>query len=606
RGPAYAATTPSARVLYEQGPSGRYLLDGTWLFRADPTLAGERLRWQSSSSTVGWVRTSVPNAWNATDESLASYLGAVGWYRRDFRLPSRDPGLSWVVRFESVNYRARVWLNGRLLGRHAVAQIPFELRLPRGLLRRNAVNRLVVRVDSRRGPSDLPPQKLDVRGRPQGGWWNYGGILREVYLRRVADVDLADVGVSVRLPCARCAATVRWEVLARNLGTRTRSATLTARLGARRVALGRISLAPGSQRKVTRAVRLTAPRLWWPDRPALYDASVTAGDGARVLQRVVRRIGIRSVRVDAGGLLRLNGRRLDVRGFGLHEDSREHGFAIDNRARDAQLGWARELGATMLRAHYPLHPHTLERADALGLLVWSEVPVYQLESSDFAKPSVRRAAVALVAANVRESRSHPSIALWSLGNELSARTGPALSRYLTDAAAAARAVDPTRPVALAISGAPTVGCQSGYEPLDVVGINDYFGWYPGATGLIADRDLLGDYLDSMRRCLPRKALIVSEFGAEANRSGPVEERGTYEFQSDWIDYQLGVFARRPWLSGAIYWALQEFRVRPGWDGGNPRPDPPIHEKGLVTFDGRRKPAFSLVRERFRATRQVDR
>ena len=94
------------------------------------------------------------------------------------------------------------------------------------------------------------------------------------------------------------------------------------------------------------------------------------------------------------------------------------------------------------------------------------------------------------------------------------------------------------------------------------------------------------------RCYPGKAILVTETGAEANRDGPVEEKGTYAFQQDYVDYHFGVYATKPWLSGAIYWTLQEFRVRPRWEGGNPRPSPPVHQKGVIGFDGTKKPAFA--------------
>ena len=84
----------------------------------------------------------------------------------------------------------------------------------------------------------------------------------------------------------------------------------------------------------------------------------------------------------------------------------------------------------------------------------------------------------------------------------------------------------------------------------------------------------------------------------------MEEKGTYAFQQDFVNFHLGVYAQKPWLSGAIYFALQEFRVRPNWDGNDPRPNPPIHEKGLVTFDGVRKPAFGDVQRIYRATPQI--
>ena len=175
--------------------------------------------------------------------------------------------------------------------------------------------------------------------------------------------------------------------------------------------------------------------------------------------------------------------------------------------------------------------------------------------------------------------------------------------YIKAAAERAHALDPSRPIGLAAAGYPSAGCQPEYGPINVIGINDYFGWYPGPNGQIADRTLLSDYLDSVRQCYPNKAIVISEFGAEANRDGPVEEKGTYAFQQDFVNFHLGVFATKPWLSGAIYFALQEFRVRPDWDGGNPRPQPPVHQKGLVSFDGVRKPAFFDVQRIFLATKQ---
>ncbi|HEY5142700.1 MAG TPA: glycoside hydrolase family 2 TIM barrel-domain containing protein, partial [Solirubrobacteraceae bacterium] len=237
------------------------------------------------------------------------------------------------------------------------------------------------------------------------------------------------------------------------------------------------------------------------------------------------------------------------------------------------------------------------------LLVWSEIPVYQVDADELAKAAVRDAAVKVLQGEIVADRDHPSIALWSIGNELSARAGPIQATYISEAVRAAKALDPSRPVGLAVAAAPTVGCQTAYAPLDVIGLNDYYGWYPGTNGVTADRDLLSEYLDGVRACYPKKALMISEFGAEANRDGPPEEHGTYAFQQEFVNFHLGVYATKPWLSGAIYWALQEFRVRPNWDGGDPRPTPPIHEKGLVTFQGAKKPAFFDVQRLFRATLQ---
>jgi beta-glucuronidase len=258
----------------------------------------------------------------------------------------------------------------------------------------------------------------------------------------------------------------------------------------------------------------------------------------------------------------------------------------------------------MIRSHYPLHPYTQERADQLGILLWSEIPVYALKTPQLAKTLVRKLAANELRDNILINGNHPSVIVWSIGNELSARPGPVQGYYISRAVKTAKALDPTRPVGLAVAGYPAAGCQTEYAPIDVLGVNEYFGWYPGPNGQIADRDLMSGYLDSVRACYPKKAIMVTETGAEANRDGPVEEKGTYAFQQDFINFHFGVYASKPWLSGAVWWAIQEFRVRPNWDGGNPRPSPPIHQKGVIAFDGAKKPGFFDLQRIFKATKQM--
>lgn len=598
------SSAPSKKVLYESGPSGRFLLDGTWLRRLDPGDTGLRSGWASAGSTDGWDRVTVPEAWNATDESMASYLGGVGWYRRDFRLPAGSPAsASWVVRFESVNYAATVWLNGRRLAFHRGAYEPFEVRLPAGLVSRTGVNRLVLRVDTRRTEADIPPATTDARGRPRGGWWNYGGILREVYLRQVNDVDLEEVTVLPALPCATCAATVRWRVTARNLSARARAIDITGRFGTRSIRVGSGRLGPGQARTYTASLKVPRPKLWSPSRPTLYAAGASVSSGGTQLQSFNRRVGVRSITVNSSGRLTLNGKLVNLRGVGMHEDSRDRGFAVDNAFRQRQLQRVKDLGAGLVRAHYPLHPNSLEWADRNGLLVWSEVPVFQLSASVLRKDEVRRRAVSAFTGMVRRLNGHPSIAIWSVGNEMSSRVGSGQEAYIDAATAAARRIDPDRPIGIAMAPSPTSECQEGYSSLDVIGANVYYGWYIGSDGYIADRELLGPDLDRLRKCYPRKAVAITEFGFEANRDGAPEERGTYQFQRELMDYYMDLFDARPWLSGQFYWALQSFRVRPNWDGGNPFPQSPIHEKGVLDFEGNKRPNFDHLRDRFRKANQ---
>jgi beta-glucuronidase len=601
--PGYPAQTPRPGALYHAGPTGRYLLGGTWLFRFDAADKGVAKGFQRNASTAGWSRVSVPNAWNATDQTAASFAGGAGFYRKDFKLPSNARRFSWIVRFESVNYRSKVWLNGRPLGSNRGAYLPFELRLPAGLLRRGKTNRLVIRVDNRRRPTDFPPSNLNPKGQPTGGWWNYGGLLREVYLRRVDRIDFSTVQVQPFLPCTTCAATVKFRVTVRNYGDKVQRVRLTTTFGNRRLSLGTAAVGAKKFATFIRSLRVARPKLWSIGAPNLYSVALRATAGKDTLAGYDLRTGIRSVKLVNGHVL-LNGKLLNVRGVGYHEDDPKLGFAINNQIRDRQLKWIKDLGATMIRSHYPLHPYTMERADELGILLWSEIPVYAVRTQYLKQRLVRELAAKELRDNILINGNHPSILIWSIGNELSSRPGPVQGLYIQRAVKTAHDLDPTRLVGLAVAGYPAAGCQPEYKPLDVIGINDYFGWYPGPNGQIADRTLLPDYLESVHQCYPTKGIFVSEFGAEANRDGPVEEKGTYAFQNDFISYHLGVFASKPWLNGALYWAIQEFRVRPDWDGGNPHPEPPIHQKGLITFDGRPKAAYAEVQKAFLATAQL--
>jgi beta-glucuronidase len=599
---AQSASTPSKKVVYQDGPTNRYLVDGQWLFRLDTANQGLTQGFQKQTGTAGWSPTTVPNAWNAQDQSSESMRGTVGWYRKDFRLPSSSSRYDWTLRFESVNYRTRAWLNGKPIGTNRGAHIPFELRLPRSAIRRGGVNRLVVRVENIRKTYDLPPSGFTRTSVPTGGWWNYGGILREVYLKRVDKVDFNTVQVLPDLPCRTCPARVNFRVTVRNFSASGQRVGISGRFGGQTVRFARKAVGAGKFATFRTSIRVRNPRLWSPKRPSLYAVrlNLRAGDSQVNSHRL--KSGIRSLKV-VGGKLHLNGLPVNIRGVSLHEDDRNVGFAIDNAIRDQYLKDSRDVGATMLRSHYPLHPYFMEQADRLGMLVWSEIPMYALKTDKLRSEIVRKTGANELRDNVLANGNHPSVSMWSVGNELSARPGPVQGDYLRRAANQARALDPTRPIAYAVAGYQSAGCQTEYAPLDIIGINEYFGWYPGPNGQIADRTQLSEYLDQVRACYPDKGIFITEFGAEANRSGPVEEKGTFEFQSDFITYHLGVYNTKPWLSGALYWTIKEFRVRPEWDGGNPRPQPPIHQKAVITFDGVRKPGFGDLQRGFQAVDQ---
>lgn len=594
---AHAGEPPSDRVLYGDGHSGRLLLDGTWLYRADPQDTGLFAGWQNEVATDGWSRVRVPGAFNAGDDSPDSQRGSIGWYRRDITLPAGMRGGDFKLRFEAANYRATVFLNGVRVGTHEGGYIPFEV--PARLIDRDGVTRLVVRVDSRRGEGDLPPlRESDVTGLPGGGWWNYGGLIREVYLRRYRDVDIEDLHVDPQLACATCAAIVRFDALVRNDPGGARKVRLVARIAGRTVRTKPIRVPSNRARVITTRVRIPKPRLWSPGKPRLqrYEASLMTGRST--LSSWSGSTGIRRIEVDSLGRVKVNGRRVIFRGASIHEDHPLVGAALTPGARERLFARLKQLNGNITRAHYPLHPQFYELADRAGVVIWDQVPFYRIREEHIT-PSVRAKGLTYLEAMIRRDRNHPSVMAYSVANELSRNVRPSQERYLRDARGVIDRLDPSRLSAIDIAGYPSQRLVRAYRSFDAIGTNAYFGWYPGPVGSVLNREVLGPYLDQLHQYYPRSALFVTEFGAEANRQGPREEKGTFDFQSDFMRDHLATYDSKPYLNGAIAWILQDFKVRPGWDGYNRRPSPPYNKKGLIDELGNRKPAFALTARSYR-------
>lgn len=595
--PAHALDTPSAKTLYDDGHDERYMLDGRWLFRADPDDQGVAQGFHLQQATDGWSPVSIPNAWNAGDDSADSQRGGVGWYRKDFKLERGRRSGSYRFRFESVNYRATVWLNGQLIGSNEGAQVPFEL--PASKLSRNGGNRLVVRVDSRRSDSDVPPMReSDVTGLPGGGWWNYSGITREVYLRRYDDVDLEHIRVRPQIACRTCDARVLITATLRNDRGGRRKVRVSGTFGGRRWRTRPVSIPSGRTRDVSTSFTVRNPRLWSPDRPSLYDVKARVTRGRSVLAGWSGHSGVRSIDVDGNGRVLLNGRPITFRGASIHEDHPTIGSALTPRKRKQIFANLLRLNANITRAHYPLHPEFYELADRFGVMIWDQVPVYRMRDS-LLTSFVRRKGLRLLDAMIKRDWNHPSVLSWSVANELSRNVDPNQGRYIEDALRRIKRLDPTRLTSIDIAGYPSVRLRPTYRKFDALGVNSYFGWYPGPVGSVLNREVLGPYLDQLHAYYRRQALFITEFGAEANRDGSADEKGTFAFQTQFMKDHLREYDKRSFVNGAIAWILQDFKVRPGWDGYNRKPSPPYNKKGLVDENFNRKPVFDDVARLYR-------
>ena len=606
---------PGGKPLIREGQVNRELLGGTWYFRQDDAFVGEQERWFDRDDLTGWSAVTVPHNWNATDTT--DNKPSIGWYRKDFTLPSSPKKARhfWKVRFEGNNYRTKVWLNGEELA-FFTGYFPFEVLLSN--LRRGH-NTLVVEVSSLRSSSDLTHWRpAAFNGFGTGGWWNFGGILREVYVRRVDTVDVEHVTALPRVRRVGGPARVEVRTTLRNFTKKDRDVSLIITISGQRFRIEPETVPALGRRELSETFIIKRPRLWAPRAPQLYNMSVSAVTDRQARGSYRLSFGVRKIETMPGGIIRLNGKRLNLRGASVHEDDAQEGGALSQATRTLLLNRLQNLGATITRSHYPLHPAFIEALDRAGIMYWVDAPVYQVPTSNWNRSGVRKLAVRAATLTVRNSINNPSILTWSLADE-PAEAGPNLGtyapsvvRYIRAASEAVRELDDTRLVGLdrqSRVGEPYT--TDAHQYLDVLGVNEYFGWYRSVAENLPDQpstttaDLSG-YLDALHAANPDLPLLVTEFGAEATRSGPVEQKGTFEFQRKWVMDHLAIHGSKPFVNGSIHWALRDFRIHQTWQGGAPDEysQPPWHNKSLIEENNHRKPVFLDVARLLRRTKPL--
>jgi beta-galactosidase/beta-glucuronidase len=548
-----------------------------------------------------WRPANVPSAFEGV--ARAPQLGGtLKLYRLRFTAPDVED-FDWAFKFEQVRRRATVSLNGKRIGVSIDPYTPFQV--PARGLRPGKVNTLEVLVDSRKDPR-LPE-----------GWWNWGGIVRPVSMAPVGAVSLSDLALMPAVHCTGpatgCSAALVIDGVLGKLpkAPDAKPPVLKIRLKAPN---GKVTFhhavlrgSTAGRRRQKIQIAMPRPQLWSPDRPRLYDARATLRWGKGTYQVEKRKLGFRSVQV-RDGVLRLNNRPINLRGASIHEDAPGRGPALSGYDMDTVVRELKELGANMTRSHYALSEGLLRRFDEAGILVYNQAPIWQRDhGANLLRTTLDRArAVAQVRRTVMAARGHASVIVHSVGNELTFTPDrrPRSRRFMLDAAEVARDYDPIHPIAIDIKTRPWLPRQRTYEAFDLIGINQYFGWYPW----VEDFNTLEPFLNLMRGYYPEQALVMTEFGAEGRpdmAADPADVKGSYAFQANHVARTIDLIDRLPFMSGAVHWTLREFEIFPDWRGGainGPGPNDNIrHHKGVLTYDGARKPAWQALRDRYART-----
>lgn len=571
---AFAAQRSTWRDAITLGDRPRESLSGEWFFTLDLFDEGLRQRWYADEPTApeDWR---VPRDYDAgAGETLTvpgcftvakpewRYFEGGAWYTRTLDLPTLPPTERLFLRLGAANYEARIFLNGTFITSHQGGSTPIFAELT-GHVRAGG-NRLQIQVDNRRRPSHVPMDHFD--------WFNDGGLYREVDLIRLPAVFLRRMSLAL-MPGSNFQQIRAQVSLSDPEAGEVR--VVIPELGINAV----IPLTAGEGEIV-----LTAePQLWSPLNPKLYDVIWIYGD-----ERITERIGFRELRTKGPHIL-LNGHPIYLKGLCVHEDDVVTGRMTSDADIRRRLTHAQELGCTVLRlAHYPHHERVAEFADAMGLMLWCEIPVYW--AIDFANPETYADAENQLLEMIARDENRASVILWGVGNE-NADT-EARYQFMARLAAAARAADSTRLIGAACLINREKFCIEDRltAHLDVIGINEYFGWYePDFGGL--ERLLANSH--------PDRPVVISETGADAlaGHHGRIDELFTEECQAEIYRRQVAILAKTPWVQGLFPWLLYDFRSerrQTVFQRG-------LNRKGLIAEDKTtKKQAFQVLADYYRS------
>ena len=530
----------------------------------------------------------IPSDWNTQDEKLFFYEGTV-WFYKQFNVQCSTPKGSRancenevamfnvqseraLLYFGAVNYDAHVYVNGQHVGHHVGGFTPVNYDVTD--LLKDGENNVIVKVDNKRHAEDVPTQIFD--------WWNYGGITRDVKLVKVPSVYLEDY--NLQLMKADAKAKTREISFSAKLNKAEAGQQVTLRIPELKIEKTFTTDAEGNvnfQFSIFNS-QLKKFQLWSPQNPKLYQVELSVGSNS-----ITDEIGFRTIETRDKQIL-LNGQPIFLKGISIHNE-KPNGGGRANSVEDARtlLSWAKELGCNFVRlAHYPHHEEMVREAEKMGILVWSEIPVYWTIA--WKNPKTYENAKQQLTDMIARDHNRANVIIWSIANETP--HSPERDTFLGNLAQYARTLDNTRLISMAME----VTGASNYvnrlndnmnKYVDVVSFNQYIGWY---------RDV--NDAPKMKWEIPyNKPVIISEFGGGARYGlhGPKNQRWTEEFQENLYIENCAMLDKIEGLAGTTPWILKDFRsprrVLPGVQDY-------YNRKGLFSDKGEKKKAFYVLKK----------
>ncbi len=550
--------------------------------RPEGNLGSDILYAPSAFDDRGWRQLDLPHDWGIEGPFKQEYPGetgklpwwGVGWYRKHFRVSPGEKGTQFHLEIDGAMAYAMVWLNGKFVGGWPYGYASFELDLT-PYVEFGADNVIAIRLDN-------PPDS--------SRWYPGGGIYRNVWLVKTVPVHVSHWGTYITTDVSPLAATLNMKVSIDNNRSEPTSATVETKVY--ELINGRKSgkpvssstetaslIAGNSKSSYPMTMRLTNPKLWSLLKPNLYVAVTTVSEYRHPLDGVLvdryeTVFGIRTIKFDVEKGFLLNGERVKIQGVCDHHDLGALGAALNMRALERQLEILKEMGVNAIRtSHNPPAPELLELADRMGFLVMDEAfdawrrgkkkNDYHLLFDDWHEKDLR--------AQVRRDRNHPSVILWSIGNEIGEQGNAEGHALAAELAKIVHQEDLTRPVT---AGANNINAAyNGFQKtVDIFGYN----YKPAEYG-------------KFRQNNPSIPLFASETASTVSTRGeyffPVvtdKAQGRFNFQMSSYDLYAPRWA---WPPDVEFRGLDEFPFAAGefvWTGFDYLGEPTPYDRDSTT------------------------
>ena len=589
---------------------GRVSFNDNWRFQKGEASGAERPGFDDSA----WRLLQLPHDWAIEGPFDIKYnarcgglpFHGTGWYRKTFTIPTEDRGKHISVEFDGAMYNAEVWLNGVQVGRRPFGYIGFTCDLTPHLQYGDQKNVIAVR---------LSPEDLSSR------WYPGAGIYRNVWLDVKAPLHVAHWGTYITTPkVTKQSAAVQIETTVQNSSSAMADAVLETVIqtsDGKEVARAStpITNSGNTLQTYSQSLDVTSPRFWDTDDPHMYRAISRVVRDQVVQDFYVTSFGIRTIQYDAQTGFKLNGRPMKFKGVCLHHDLGPLGAAVNRRATMRQLEIMKSMGVNSIRtSHNPPSPEQLECCDELGLLVMDEsfdmwrLPKvengYSKFFDDWAETDLRDM--------IRRDRNHPSVVMWSIGNEIleqGRKDGWKLARELT---AICHDEDPTRPVAAGFNHYPGAEKNGLAAQIDIVGWNYKPRYYEEVLKNHPDWIMCGSETSS---CVSTRGEY--HFPLEKYKTHKSKQVTSYDFIGPvWAyppDFEFNALEKSPRMLGEFVWTGFDYLGEPTPYGGRDNStngywngDWPVRSSyfGIVDLCGFPKDRFYLYQSQWTDTPMV--